>query len=211
MQARPPLISPVHAIPIWFLVVIVLFGSLLSYFGAEAFPADTVPSYILGGALAANPAPDLVALERYQSGTVFLLSMTFLSAYVWTIATLVVRINNFDTSPITFYFLSVRILTALLVAILIRHMIMVLPDLPLINDDAPYGLAVLGFVIGWNPTLWIDEFMLRTADFLKQRIARQRRPDPNDMPQNMTLSTVQSRRHRRLDRAGPAVPFIRAK
>jgi hypothetical protein len=187
----PGLFSPVHAIPIWFLLMIVLFGSLLSFFGAELFPTDTVPSYILGGALAADPQPDLVKLESYQSGTVFLLSMTFLSAYVWTIATLVVRINNFDTSPVTFYFLSVRILTSLLVAVLIRHMIKVLPDLPVIDESMPYGLAVLGFVIGWNPTLWIDEFMLRTADFLKQRIARQRRPDPGDMPQNMTLSMLQ--------------------
>ena len=188
---RSSLINPVHAIPIWFLVVIVLFGSMISYFGAQFFPADSVPSYILGGALAADPKPDLVKLAGYQSGTIFIMSMAFLGSYVWTIATLIVRINNYDTSPITYYFLSVRILTALLVAILARHMIMVLPGLNFIDNQPPYGLAVIGFAIGWNPTLWIDEFLLRTADFLKQRIARQRWPDPGDMPQNMTLSMIQ--------------------
>lgn len=186
------LFNPVHAIPVWFLVIVVLFGSLISFFGAQTFPLDPTPSYVLGGPLASDPAVDKHTLEAYQSGTVFMGSMAFLGAYVWMIATLVVRINNFDTSPIAFYFLSVRILTALLVATLVRHMIQVLPNAVVGSTNEPgYGLAVLGFLIGWNPTLWLNEVMLRGADLFKQRIARQKMPNADNMPQNMTLSMIQ--------------------
>ncbi|HEX4409002.1 MAG TPA: hypothetical protein VH206_09530 [Xanthobacteraceae bacterium] len=189
------LFSPEHAIPTWFLVIVVFFCSVMTYFGADIFIHDSTPSYVLGGAFATSGAPDAASLVRYQSQTVFIGAMAFLGAYIWTIDNLVMRINNYDTSPITFYFLSCRILTACLVAGIARHMVEALPLHNVINNDGnppvPVGLAVLGFLIGWKPTLWINELFVRAADFFKQRMPGQKMPEANNMPQDMTLSMIQ--------------------
>src|SRR5262249_8154497 len=152
-------------IPIYFLVAVVFFCSLVSYFGAEFFrcenPCKPTPSYVLGGAMAADPAADPIKLARFQSETVFIGTMAFLSAYVWVIGNLINRINNYDTSPITFYYLSVRILTACIVAGIARQIVAVIPLGNVLSgpNNEPLLLAVLGFLIGWNPSLWTAELL----------------------------------------------------
>ena len=185
--------NPAFAIPIYFLVLVVLFCSIVSYFGAEAFSSGETPSYVLGGAAAANPGFDHAKLAKFQSETVFIGSMAFLGAYVWVIGNLINRINNYDTSPITFYFLSVRILTACLVAGIARQIFEALPYHEILynSDHEPVGLAVLGFLIGWNPSLWTTELVERGSAFWKLGIPRQRWPKAENMPQNMTLSMIQ--------------------
>jgi hypothetical protein len=204
-----------HAVPVWFLIIVVLFCSAVSYFGAELFNGAPTPSYVLGGAVAAtaNPDPDkvkpgistvdpagksetstgLLALAPYQSSTVFTASMAFLGAYIWVIAQLVTRINNSDMNPITYYFLSVRILTACLVAGIARHIVEAIPGLrdAMYFEGVPVGLAALGFVIGWNPTLWINELLLWIYKLFRRTVPYQRWPAQANLPGNMTLSMVQ--------------------
>ena len=122
----------------------------------------------------------------------FIGSIAFLGAYVWLMANLVTRLNNYDTSPITYYFMAIRILTARIVAGIARLVIEGPPLHALVySAGEPVGLAVLGFAIGWNPSLWIDEIILRISDFLKQRIPRQRWPQGDDLPENKTLSMIE--------------------
>jgi hypothetical protein len=184
--------NPTFSIPIWFLFAVVLFCSLASYFGAELFAKSKIPSYILGGALAADQVGQ-ASLTKYQSETVFIGTMAFLGAYLWVISSLIVRINNFDTSPITYYFLACRILTACIVAGIARHIFEALPFHGILYNDnkEPVGLAVLGFLIGWNPTLWIRELVNRGSRFLSKGLPSQRWPAEKDMPENMTLLMIQ--------------------
>ena len=187
-------VSPAHSVPIWFLIIVVLFCSIVSYFGAEFFRDSDTVSYVLGGPLAAAPPNDIKKLEQYQSSTVYVGTMAFLGAYIWTIAQLVMRMNTNDVSPITYYFLSVRILTACVVAGVARHMVEAIPGLREMiynNADAPVGLSVLGFLIGWNPTLWINQIAIWGSERLKRTIPSQRWPPQNSLPENMTLSMIQ--------------------
>jgi hypothetical protein len=190
-----------YVIPIWFLIIVVTFCSIVSYFGAQYFGASTVPSYVLGGAKAFADQVTPEELRHYQSGTVFIGSMAFLAAYVWTISRLITRINTDDMSPITFYFLSCRILTACLVAGIARHVVVAIPGLDKIfgdDDSGQVALAALGFAIGWNPSLWIDQLLGWISDWFKRNVPTQRMP--SNMPNNLTLRMVQGMVDNEVDR-----------
>jgi hypothetical protein len=186
-----------HAVPVWLLIIVVTGCSIGTFFGAQYYTAkDLSPlaSFVLGGAYAADPTVSPAELNRYQAGTAFVGSMAFLGAYVWTIAQVVNRIDNNDMNPATYYFLSVRILTACLVAGMARHIFEAIPGLRSIaysNSGAPVGLAALGFLIGWNPTLWINELLLKIGDLIKSQIPSQRWPQNENMPLNLTLMMLQ--------------------
>jgi hypothetical protein len=196
--------SPTHAIPIYFLIMVVLFCSLVSFFGAEYLASADVPSYALGGALAtiAPTGDGLKNLAAYQSSTVFTGSMAFLGAYIWVIAQLINRITNNDIRSTTFYYLSFRILMACVVAGVARHMIEAIPGLRNVIDynDVPVGLAVFGFLIGWNPSLWLDQLMIWGSDLVKRSIPMQRWPNQDNMPENMTLSMIQGLVEEKIER-----------
>ena len=185
-----------HAVPVWLLIVVVTICSVGTFFSAE-FYVDTslspIASFLLGGAYAADPSVSAADLNSYQAGTAFAGSMAFLGAYIWTIAQVVNRIDNNDMNPATYYFLSVRILTACLVAGMARHIIEFIPLLKTLmyTDGVPVGLATLGFLIGWNPTLWINELLLKIGDLIKSQIPSQRWPQNENMPLNLTLMMLQ--------------------
>lgn len=194
--------DPTYAIPAWFLVLVVFLCSVVTYFGAEFMRSDTTPSFVLGGVKAAKAGPVAVSLAQFQAETVFTSSIAFLGAYVWLIANLMTRLNNYDTSPITYYFMAIRVLSAFIVAGIAR---LVLEGIPLLHslidgDNGPAGLAVLGFAIGWNPALWIDQIALWIADFFKSRIPRQRWPQGDDLPENKPLSMIEGMLDSKIDR-----------
>jgi hypothetical protein len=122
-------------------------------------------------------------------------STAFLGAYIWTISQLVNRINNNDMNPMTYHFLSIRIISACLVAGIARHIFEAMPWLGERLEEtayhAPVRLAILGFLIGWNPTLWINEILMRAGDLIKTQIPSQRWPKKENLPLNLTLLMVQ--------------------
>jgi hypothetical protein len=202
-QAPGLFFNPTYAIPAWFLVLVVFFCSLVAFFGAEFMRADGTPSFVLGGVNAADSGMTSAALAKFQAETVFTGSIAFLGAYVWLIANLTTRLNNYDTSPITYYFMAARVLTACIVAGIARLVIEGIPALHfLIGADGkpPVGLAVLGFAIGWNPSLWIDQLGLWIAEFAKQRIPQQRWPQGDDLPENKTLSMIEGMLDSKIER-----------
>jgi hypothetical protein len=193
-QAPSLFFNPTYAIPAWFLILVVLLCSVVTYFGAELMRSDTTPSFVLGGVKAAKAGPVAPDLAQFQAETLFTSSIAFLGAYVWLIANLMTRLNNYDTSPVTYYFMAIRVLSAFIVAGIAR---LVLEGIPLLHsligggDNGPVGLAVLGFAIGWNPALWIDQIGLWIADFFKSRIPQQRWPQGDDLPENKPLSMIE--------------------
>jgi hypothetical protein len=198
--------STSHLVPVWFLILVVFTCSIATFFGAEYFADATTPSYVLGGAYATGSHVADAGLMKYQSGTVFVGSMAFLGAYIWTIATLMNRINNNDTNPTTYYYLSIRILTACLVAGIARHMAEAVPflrDVISLKSDPegfPVGLAVLGFLIGWNPTLWIQELLNQGAKLFKLQTIAQRQAAQQNLPQDMALTMVQGMADDKIER-----------
>ncbi|ANQ84967.1 hypothetical protein dqs_1929 [Azoarcus olearius] len=201
-----------HWIPVWFLILVVFSCSMVSYFGAGLIYADSqlVRSYVLGGAYASVDGGDVAtnALRNYQSGTVFIGTMAFLGAYCWVIAQLMNRMNNDDMSPVSCYFLSVRIITACIVAGIARHIVegasglftTAEGDVQGALNAAPVRLAILGFLIGWNPTLWINELLVKLADLVRSKIPSQSWPRKENLPSNLSLLMIQGMVVDKIDR-----------
>jgi hypothetical protein len=93
--------------------------------------------------------PDNNALTDYQIGSFVVISMAFIGAYVYTLGGLLDRLNNNDLYPISFYYYTVRIIVACLVAAVFRHTV----DAFGIKDHP--ALVLLGFVTGLTPDLFI--------------------------------------------------------
>ncbi len=194
-----PFITGDHAIATWFLVFVVFCGSVVAYFGAMLFAdphqADSLArSYVLGGAIAADPTATPGEIQAYESQTLFIGTMAFIGAYIWTLYQLISRLNNDVVSPITYYMLSIQILAAVLVASMARHIVDAIPgfrETVFFEDGkAPVGLALLGFAIGWNPTLWINEIVVRAGQVLKIITPTQQFPDKEHFPSNMPLGLI---------------------
>lgn len=178
-----------HLLPFLFLLGITLFFSILAYYAAQYSEFITDPSYVLGGTMAYGPHT-AGQLAAYQSSTMFMVSIAFLVAYIRAIARLVERINTSDMRPISYYFLSVNILTSVLVAVVTRHVADALT--PGHSGTTPeWVLALMAFVIGWNPKLWLDTIWKKATDYLKIVDLKPRIADKENLPQDMNLMMIQ--------------------
>lgn len=178
-----------HLLPFLFLLGITLFFSILAYYAALYSDFITDPSYVLGGTMAYGPHTK-GQLAAYQSSTMFMVSIAFLVAYIRAIARLVERINTSDMRPISYYFLSVNILTSVLVAVVTRHLADALT--PGHSGTTPeWVLALMAFVIGWNPKLWLDTIWKKGTDYLKIVDMKPRIADKENLPQDMNLMMIQ--------------------
>ncbi|HWA90893.1 MAG TPA: hypothetical protein VG889_12710 [Rhizomicrobium sp.] len=178
-----------HFLPPFVLLLVTFSLSLVTFFGAEYSAVNGVASFVLGGKLALVPH-HYAEMQAYQSATLFMVSVTFLVSYVRTIARLVERINNNDIRPVSYYFLALDMLTAILVAIVTRHVAAVFDALGG-NKTPPELLALIAFAIGWNPRLWLDDLWKKASQKLKMDIVEARAPKPANLPLNMSLAMVQ--------------------
>src|ERR1700761_3182522 len=178
-----------HLLPFLFLLLITLFFSILSYYAAHYPDFVTDPSYVLGGTTVYG-RHSVGQLADYQSSTLFMVSIAFLVAYIRVIAKLVERINTSDMRPISYYFLSVDMLTSVLVAIVTRHVAAALTPGPA-NATPDWALALMAFVIGWNPKLWLDTVWRKASDYFKIVDLKPRIPSKENLPQDMNLMMIQ--------------------
>ncbi|MGH6872676.1 MAG: hypothetical protein ACREHE_14335 [Rhizomicrobium sp.] len=186
-----------QVVPFALLFMTVAFFSLLAYFGAEHADFLKTPSYVLGGQKVFGG--DMAGLAAYQSATVFMISIAFLVAYIRTLARLVQRINSNDMRPISYYFLSIYILTAVLVTIVSHHVIEAITIVPegTSKDALLVGVA---FLVGWNPSLWLDVLWRKITDTFKLGFLTQRKPDEKNLPQDMNLLMIQGLVGDKIDR-----------
>src|SRR5260370_42087699 len=87
---------------------------LMSSFVLDSFSR---PSFLLAGMQLVNPTD---ALPAYQKGTLVVVAMAFVGAYVYILGQLLDRLNNNDLYPISFYYYSARIIIACFTAIVLR-------------------------------------------------------------------------------------------
>ncbi len=213
-------VNAAFQIPIILLLVIVFFFSSVSYFGAVLYKEDVrTPSYVLGGSDAVastsysnayignngvtNDENDAryveekqklaISLKRTQAESIFVITIAFFVSYLWVIKRLIIRINNYDVSPVTFYFLSVRILAACLAAGFAPHIVKALSFGSKPDEITAYTayLALLGFVIGVNPYLWLDWAGQLIYERLRIVGRKRQQAAPEDMPQEMSLAMIQ--------------------
>lgn len=92
-------------------------------------------------------------VRGYQAGTVAVVAAAFLGAYVWSVNYLVLRIANFDLSPLSFLRVSSHMLLTVFLAGIFRHVV------ASTNVEVAFALgAVLGiaFLMGLFPTLGMN-------------------------------------------------------
>jgi len=198
-----------RTIAMWFLFFVVACGALITCYGGEWIKDTSTPNFLLGGGLAADyPAKhadpaEIAKLQDYQATTVFTMVMAFIGAYIWTVSTLLTRQANDDVTPATYFSLTLRIITALLMACVVRHLVNILPLADTMENqggNGPMGLAVLGFMIGWSPTLFIDETLSWGYQKLGIGDGRQKSPNPDNLPGNLSLTLIQGLTGERIER-----------
>ncbi|MSP00708.1 MAG: hypothetical protein EXR07_06625 [Acetobacteraceae bacterium] len=193
-----------YVIPVYFLVLTVVFWSVLSFLGPSIFASDGPTSYVWGGVYAIGGKMSGPDLAKYQSSTLFVVSVAFLVSYYRIISGLIGRINNNDIRPSMYHFFTVRIMKSCLLAIAARHVVEALPDMGNVLNksagDYPVGLAALGFAIGWD-SKWASTALLHAIrNFLGWQSKNQREVDPNHLPQNMSLLEIQGMVEEKIER-----------
>jgi hypothetical protein len=171
--------------PILFLFSLISFCGSVAYFAPQWTHYLGTPSYILGGTfiLAAHSSPEIGV---YQSGTVLMGTMAFVGAYVYILRELISRINNNDISPITYYYFCIRIITATMVAGVVRH------ALAFLDPGASTGgeiTVVVGFVVGLQPDLWVA-FAISKVSKRFGLLGEQADPAQANVPSNGSLLLI---------------------
>ncbi|HUF56906.1 MAG TPA: hypothetical protein VMM55_10155 [Thermohalobaculum sp.] len=142
----------------------------LSWSAALAYVMPTILFVLLSmiGFAALFTVVDMAALESenlflrgitgtedvrgYQAGTVAVVAAAFLGAYVWSVNYLVLRIANFDLSPLSFLRVSSHMLLTVFLAGILRHVVAS-------GVEALFTLGVvlgIAFLMGLFPTLGMN-------------------------------------------------------
>jgi hypothetical protein len=185
-QVQPVRLAGGYTLPILFLFALVSFCGAVSYFAPQWSHYLATPNYILGGTyiLGKHSADEIGA---YQSGTVLMGSMAFVGAYVYILRELISRINNNDISPITYYYFCIRIITATMVAGVVRHVMSFLDPSSTTGAEIT---VVIGFVVGLRPDLWIT---LAINKITKRfgLLGEQADPAEANVPSNFSLLLIE--------------------
>lgn len=109
-----------------------------------------------------------------------MISAAFLGSYIWSIGYLVLRIANFDLSPLSFLRVSTHILLTIFIAGVLRHVLAApLPE----EQMAAATLLGLAFVIGLYPNLGINALVDRLPRQLRiKRMPAQASEISRDLP-----------------------------
>ncbi|WP_131196225.1 hypothetical protein [Lichenihabitans psoromatis] len=130
--------------------ITVVICSLAVFIAYDVESIHSSKSIVLGGMdVVAKTAGD-PEITRYQSGTFTCIAYAFVGAYVCIISRLLSRINNNDIYPISFHFYSAWIISAGLVAAVLRHVMHLL-----FSDTRPDTVILLGFATGLSPNLFL--------------------------------------------------------
>ncbi len=180
-----------YTIPIMTFGIVLFFG--WCFVMAGVFFNFSVRNVILGGMSVDMSVEDLVA---YQSGTYVCMSAAFFSCYIYVIARLLERINNNDIYPITFYYYTMRFISVLIIAAVLRHTLKV-TDSELL--DSSKTLVVLGFAVGYAPDLFFTYVVGKAFELLKLA-GSSRTPDQSTVPTEMPLVMIEGLSKAKIDR-----------
>ncbi len=161
---------------------------------AGVFWDFTVKNVILGGISLQQGAASEVA--SYQIGTYICMSAGFISCYIYVIVRLLDRINNNDIYPITFYYYTVRLISVLIIAAVLRHTLKV-TDVNVL--DTSNALVIFGFAVGYAPDLFFAYIVGKALELIKQS-GTSRVPDRSTVPTEMPLLMIEGLSKGKIDR-----------
>ena len=141
---------------------LVMFGSDIKF--------DSQYNYLLGNTelVQRTEMPDGSVIEKYQNGALLTFNMAFLGAYLWGIQNLTRRYSMNDLIPITYYYLSLRMIFATILALVIYNLSELMPNL-LASMFAPTGTEVTGSSTDMPTTHLFTPFLAFLIGMFPQR------------------------------------------
>ena len=122
-------------------------------------------------------------ISNYQAATALIISAAFVGSYIWSINYLILRVANFDLTPLDFLRTSTHILLTSTLALIIRHVF-----------DAGYSVTlsaavVLGvaFIVGYYPSFGLGALVDNLpASFRLKRVPS----NANDVGRDLPLDLI---------------------
>jgi hypothetical protein len=181
-------------VPMLFFAVIIVFCSLISFMALFTFEIFGAKSTLLGGLHVLQENLDKNQVATYQSGTLVVSAVAFVGAYLALFNRLLNQINNNDIYPISFHYFSVWLITAMVLAAMMRHFASVFG----VNDNNPALLAI-ALAIGAAPAPFFAAFIHWA--FGKLNISGDKDdPARANMPSNLNLLMIDGLANEKIDR-----------
>jgi hypothetical protein len=122
-------------------------------------------------------------LGAYQAGTALVVSAAFLGAYIWSINYLILRVANFDLTPLDFLRVSAHLVLTILLAGVLRHFAGATTEAHL----AAATVMAIAFLIGLFPSLGIATLIDRLPTNLRlKRVV----PQANEISRELPLDLI---------------------
>lgn len=147
---------------IFILIAFVGFQLVLSILGYSFEDSNYfLRGFYKGGGNEVN-SKDIGAID-YQAATALIASAAFIGSYIWSINYLVLRVANFDLTPLDFLRSSIHVLLTSSVAIILRHVT---------DFGSSFTLATgvvlgLAFVVGYYPSFGVSLLIDKLPKSLK--------------------------------------------
>jgi hypothetical protein len=188
--------EPGFVVPMLLFAVIIVFCSLISFLALFRLDVFEPKSTLLGGlhVLEDNVINDGHQISVYQSGTLVVSAVAFIGAYLALFNRLLNQINNNDIYPISFHYFSVWLITAMVLAAVMRHFASVFP---IIKDSA--ALLVVALAIGAVPAPFFTAFIHWAFSQLKISGDKDD-PKRDNMPSNLNLLMIDGLANEKIDR-----------
>lgn len=185
--------QPDFVVPMLLFAVIIVFCSLLSFM-ALFFPNDFArKSTLLGGLYVLQNGIGDEQVKAYQSGTLVVSAVAFVGAYLALFNRLLNQINNNDIYPISFHYFSVWLITAMILAAVMRHFAQVFG---VTENPVLIGVAL---AIGAVPAPFFTAFIHWA--FGKLNISGDKDdPGRESMPTNLNLLMIDGLANDKIDR-----------
>jgi hypothetical protein len=132
-------------VPITVIIVMnIYFSILLIYTPLALRPPEFMANFLLLGDQ--YGVPQSIETDQYLLHSVNVLCFAFLGWYVWTVSTIFSRITTLELVPATYYNILTRLVAALFVSVMFRHLFAIFG-----TADTRFVPAAIGFGVGLFP------------------------------------------------------------
>ncbi|MDY6972300.1 MAG: hypothetical protein SV775_08220 [Thermodesulfobacteriota bacterium] len=143
-----------YVLPVGFATLITFLGGIVLVFGPELANIRQVSLVLDGPQFSSLTDPS----DHYRVRCLFIIAVSFLGAYIWSIQNLFRRLSIIDLPPSAYYSVGIRILFSISVALMLFYSFM-----PLGREHfIAAGLPVLAFLAGMFPQ--------RALQYLQERV-----------------------------------------
>jgi len=181
------------AMPMILFAVIIIFCSLLSFMSIYIENDFRFKTSLLGGLYVLQENLTNSQIATYQSGTLIVSAIAFFGAYLALFSRLLNQINTNDLYPISFHYYSLWLITAMVLAAVMRHAASIWGI-----TESP-AILVIALAIGAVPAPFFTSFIHWAFNKLNI-VGDKADPKRDDMPSNLNLLMIDGLANDKIDR-----------